>query len=120
MLAMTIRRSGPPTTHDRITWRVPLDGAPSAEWQRSFEAAEASPAVGAPKGVKFERAVLSFRSGDEQVPAWVEAIDAWIARANTAETDVADQRGRDASRAQEQTDARRQQARDANEKYKDL
>jgi hypothetical protein len=120
MLVMAIKRSGPPTTHDRITWRVPLDGVPSDAWQRTFEAGTASPSVGAPKGVKFEPTALTFRSDEGRVAAWVEAIDGWIAHANRAATDVAAARDRDATRAQERTEARRQEARDANEKFKNL
>ena len=117
---MAIMRSGPPTTHDGRMWRVPLDGPPSAEWQRTFQTADASSTVGTPKGVQFERAALTFRASEEDVPAWIEVIDTWIARANQVASDVDDRQGRDAARAQEQTDARRQKAQDANEKFKNL
>jgi hypothetical protein len=117
---MAITRSGPPTTHDSKTWRVPLDAPPSADWQHSFQTADASSAGATPRSVKFERAALTFRASEEEVPAWIELIDTWIARANQAASDVHDRQGRDAARAQEQTDARRQKASDANEKFKNL
>ena len=120
MLPMTIRRTGPPTTHDRITWRVPLDGAPSRQWQHAFETAPPSSSVGAPKGVKFEPSALTFRSGDAQVPEWIEAIDAWISHANRTESDIAEERRREATRAEERTAARRQDAQDANDKFRHL
>jgi hypothetical protein len=116
---MTITRSGPPTTHDSRTWRVPLSGPPSIAWQKSFQ--EADPAGGASPGrVQFEHAALTFRSGDADVPQWIVSIDGWIARANDAETALDAGRRADLARAQEQTDARRQRASDANDRFKNL
>jgi hypothetical protein len=101
-------------------WRVPLSAPPSSEWQHSFQSAEASTALATPKDVRFEREALTFRAGEEHVPAWVACIDRWIDDANRAQADLDAGRGRDAARAQEQTDARRQKATDANERFKDL
>ena len=101
-------------------WRVPLSAPPSSEWQHSFQSAEASTELATPKDVRFEREALTFRAGEEHVPAWVACIDGWIADANRAEADRDAGRGRAAARAQEQTDARRQKATDANEKFKNL
>jgi hypothetical protein len=117
---MVIKRSGPPTTHDRVTWRVPLSAPPSIEWQQSFRAADESTIVAIPRGVQFEHAALTFRSRDEHVPVWVEYIDRWIARANEAEADRDDERRRQAARSQQESDARRQKASEANEKFKNL
>ena len=116
---MTIKRSGPPTTHDRVTWRVPLSDPPSREWQLAFEAGESS-TVGTPKGVQFETAALTFRTGDDHVPAWVESIDGWITHANQAQATLDEERARTAARAQQRTDERRQSVSDANEKFKNL
>jgi hypothetical protein len=117
---MAIKRSGPPTTHDRVTWRVPLDGPPSIAWQAAFKAAEETTAVANPTGVRFEAVALSFRSADEHVPTWVEYIDKWIARANQAQTELNDQRRDEASRAQQERASQRQKITDANERFKDL
>jgi len=116
---MPIKRSGPPTTHDKVMWRVPLSEPPSREWQLAFEAGEASSTV-TPKGVHFEAAALTFRSGDDHVPEWVQSIDRWIAHANETLASVADERTRAAARAKERTDARRQSVDEANEKFKNL
>jgi len=101
-------------------WRVPLSAPPSSEWQHSFQSAEESTAVASPKAVRFEREALTFRAGEEHVPAWVACIDRWIADANQAQAGLEERRGSAAARAQAQTDARRQQATDANERFKDL
>lgn len=115
-----ITRSGPPTTHDCVTWRVPLSGAPSAEWERAFRAAgEATTAPNA-RGVHFEPAALTFRSGEDDVPAWVERIDAWIARANEARADAGAVRRREVARTAQQRGVRRQQVSAANDKFRDL
>ena len=116
---MSITRSGPPTTHDSRLWRVPLSGAPSRTWQTSFQEAEAT-VVARPGQVQFEQTALTFRARDADVPQWVASIDRWIARANEAQASVDSGRRDEAARAQEQTDARRQRASDANQKFKDL
>jgi hypothetical protein len=117
---MEIKRSGPPTTHDQVMWRVPLTAPPSREWQLAFQAGEASPTVGTPKGVRFEAAALTFRSDDDHVPAWVQSIDGWIVHANQAQASLEDERTRTAARTQERSDARRQSIAEANEKFKNL
>ena len=117
---MIIQRSGPPTTHDSILWRVPLSAHPSAEWQKAFEAADSSSGADGPKRVHFEPKALTFRSSESDVATWVGSIDRWIASANDAET-ASEHAGRDAAdRAQASTDARRRQANEANEKFKNL
>jgi hypothetical protein len=70
--------------------------------------------------VQFEPAGLTFRSDDAHVPEWIESIDRWITCANQMQAHVAEGVRNDATRAQEQTDARRQQANAANEKFKNL
>ena len=117
---MTIKRSGPPTTHDSVTWRVPLSAAPSIEWQRSFHAADETTPVAIAKNVQFEHIALTFRSGDDHVPVWIEYIDRWIAHANKAQADLDEGRRDQATRAQQQSDARRQKATENNEKFKNL
>jgi hypothetical protein len=117
---MSITRSGPPTTHDARLWRVPLSGPPSAAWQKAFQSAADSPGAVSARRVQFEPAGLTFRSDDAHVPEWVESIDRWIASANQAQADVADGARNEATRAQAQTEARRQQASEANEKFKNL
>ena len=116
---MTITRSGPPTTHDSRLWRVPLNGAPSSAWQKAFQGAAAT-GVASPGRVQFERTALTFRAGDAEVPEWVASIDGWIAHANEVQATLDTGRRDEAARAQAQTDARRQQASDANQKFKDL
>lgn len=117
---MNINRSGPPTTHDRVTWRVPLSAPPSLRWQQSFQAADGSTSVATAGRVRFEEAALTFRGQDEHVPAWIEYIDRWIAHANLTETDVDDRHRRDTEQTKERSEARRRQASEANEKFKDL
>lgn len=117
---MAITRSGPPTTHDSVLWRVPLSGPPSGAWQQSFQTADGSTDNVSASRVQFEHAALTFRSTDANVPEWIAHIDRWVTSANTAQADVeAGQRG-DVVRAKEQSDARRQRASDDNEKFKNL
>ena len=116
---MSITRSGPPTTHDSRLWRVPLSGPPSSAWQAAFQGGD--PAGDATPGrVQFEHAGLTFRTDEASVPAWIASIDRWVAHANAAESAVDAGRRADAARAQEQTDARRQKASDANDRLKNL
>ena len=117
---MAIKRSGPPTTHDSVMWRVPLSAPPSREWEQAFRAADESTTIAVPKRVQFEQTALTFRSDDDDVPVWVEYIDRWIAHANQAQADLDDGRRREAEHIQQQSDARRQRASEANEKYKHL
>jgi hypothetical protein len=117
---MSITRSGPPTTHDRVTWRVPLTAPPSIGWQQSFRAADESSSIAIPTRVQFEHAALTFRSSDEHVPIWIEYIDKWITRANAAEAATDEQLNRKTVQIEQRRDAQRQQASDANEKFKNL
>ena len=117
---MVINRSGPPTTHDRVTWRVPLSAPPSIEWQQSFREADGSTPVAMPKGVQFEHAALTFRSSDDDVPLWIEYIDRWIASVNKVQGDLDDERRRAAKRDEQQSETRRQKASEANERFKNL
>ncbi len=117
---MSILRSGPPTTHDAILWRVPLSAAPSAAWQKAFQSAGAPDDARSPKRVHFEPQALTFRSDETDVVEWVGAIDRWIAQANGVEAKTDDARRDATEQAQMRTDVRRQQASDANERFKDL
>ena len=98
---------------------MPLSGPPSAAWQQAFQSLTDGPALSA-RRVQFEHAALTFRSDDDLVRAWVEAIDRWIADANRMQADLADGVRDQASRAQAQTDARRRRAEESNEKFKNL
>ena len=117
---MTITRSGPPTTNDSVLWRVPLSAPPSSAWQHSFQTADDVTNIVSPRRVQFEPAALTFRSSDAHVPEWIESIDRWISRANNAQADREGERRNEAARAQDQTDARRKKASEANEKFKNL
>ena len=117
---MAITRSGPPTTHDSVTWRVPLSGPPSREWQLSFQSAGESTALAMPKSVQFEISALTFRSDDDHVPEWIEHIDKWITHANAEQGALEDGRRGAATRAQQVSDARRERARESNERFKNL
>ena len=117
---MSIIRSGPPTTHDSVLWRVPLSGRPSAAWQKAFEGADVSNDARNPRRVQFEPEALTFRSDGSDVAEWVGSIDLWIGHANTAQADAEHARRDAADSAQARTDRRRQQANEANEKFKNL
>ena len=103
-----------------MTWRVPLSDPPSREWQVSFQAADESTTVATAKGVQFESKALTFRSEDEHVPVWIEYIDKWIIHANAADAVLEEGRRGAATRAQQMSDARRERARESNEKFKNL
>jgi hypothetical protein len=117
---MKIMRSGPPTTHDSVLWRVPLDGRPSAAWQKAFETADEPGTACHPKRVHFEPDSLTFRAQEREVTEWVAAIDRYIRHANEALSAVEQTARNAADRAQANTDQRRQRATDANERFKDL
>ena len=103
-----------------MTWRVPLSAPPSREWQLSFQAAVEFTTVAVPKGVQFESMALTFRSEDDHVPEWIEHIDKWITHANAEQGVLEDGRRGAATRAQQLSDARRERARESNEKFKNL
>ncbi|HEX3178989.1 MAG TPA: hypothetical protein VHZ49_20095 [Methylomirabilota bacterium] len=117
---MKVNRAGPPKTHDRVTWRVPLSAPPSMRWQQSFVGATDVTSIATPAGVRFEELALTFRSTDDDVPVWIEYIDKWIAQANRSETDTHDKERRDAEATRDRRTADRQAASDANEKFKNL
>ena len=117
---MKFNRTGPPKTHDRVTWRVPLSAPPSMRWRQSFLSANDAEMMATPAGVRFEELALTFRSSDDDVPTWIEYIDKWIAHANRHETDVHDREQRDAEATNDRRNAERQAVSDANERFKNL
>src|ERR1051325_1637638 len=118
---MTILRSGPPTTHDSILWRVPLSAQPPAAWQTAFQASDASSDdARTPRRGQFEAQALTFRSDGSDVVEWVRSIDRWITHANGVQNAAEHGRRDAADREQANSDERRRQAGEANEKFKDL
>jgi hypothetical protein len=82
-----IKRASAPATADGTRWEVQLSAVPSSPWLEFFKEAEgASPsASGAsprPRRVTFDQASIVFKSDEDHVERWIEAIDKWIAWAD--------------------------------------
>ncbi len=64
------------------TWIVPLNVAPSREWESLFRQPLEYTRVCHPNRVRLDGSRLTFESDDEAVLDWLEHIDRWIASAN--------------------------------------
>ena len=83
-----IKRASAPATADGTRWEVQLSAVPSPQWLEFFkQTEEASSSSGGasprPRRVTFDPASLVFKSDEDHVERWIEAIDQWIAWADT-------------------------------------
>src|SRR5438874_9197998 len=78
-----IRRTSGPETTNGSRWEVQLSVAPPPAWLEFFRQSGAASASSAtaprPQRVTFDRASVAFKSDEDHVEQWIEAIDKWIA-----------------------------------------
>lgn len=80
-----VQRAGAPTVvHLRMMYTsvVPLNEAPSREWETLFRQPLDFTSVYHPNRIRIEASRLVFESEEHTVPTWLHYIDKWIASAN--------------------------------------
>src|SRR5581483_3656357 len=74
-----IKRTSGPETTDGTRWHVQLSGVPPREWLEFFKVSARASNGMSPQVVVFDRASANFRSDEENVEPWIQALDLWIA-----------------------------------------
>ena len=118
-----IRRTTGPETTNGNQWEVQLSVAPPPEWLEFFkQAGEASaPATSPrPKRVIFDRASVVFKSDEDHVEQWIEAIDKWIASAEARYVMSLDEASRKRSLRLDDEARQRERIQQLNERFKNL
>lgn len=116
------RTTGPETTNGN-QWEVQLSVAPPPEWLEFFkQAGDASaPATSPrPKRVIFDRASVVFKSDEDHVEQWIEAIDKWIASAEARYVMSLDEASRKRSLRLDDEARQRERIQQLNERFKNL
>lgn len=77
-----IRRTTGPQTLNGSRWEVQLSATPPPAWLEFFKQCGAGSAssMTAPRHqrVTFDRASIAFKSDEDHVEQWIQAIDKWI------------------------------------------
>ena len=63
-------------------WTIPLSAAPSREWLKFFNTPSDLAGACMPSLVSFHQRDMVFAASEDQIKAWVQSIDQWIATAN--------------------------------------
>ncbi len=116
-----IRRIGPPVPTDvrgsQYDLAVPLNAAPSRDWQRSFQAPDEWKDPCHPSRIRVKGRSLCFTSDEHQVGLWMQWIDQWIAVANRQTVDVPDPSTRQQAAQDEQARERLRRLQEATERF---
>ena len=120
-----IKRASAPATTDGTRWEVQLSAVPSPPWLEFFRQAEgASPSSSGepprPRRVTVDQASLAFKSGEDHVERWIEAIDKWIAWADTRYSASLDEESRQRSLRLDDAANKRERIVRLNDRFRNL
>jgi len=119
-----IRRSTAPETTDGSRWEVQLSAAPPPEWLQFFKqsggASVSSSTAPRPQRVIFDRASVVFKSDEDHVEQWIEAIDKWIAAAEARYVLSLDEASRQRSIRLDDEAKQRERIQQLNDRFKNL
>jgi hypothetical protein len=119
-----IRRTTGPETTNGTRWEVQLSAAPAPAWLEFFKQAGGASASSAtaprPQRVTFDRASIVFKSDEDHVEQWIEAIDKWIARAEARYVMSLDEASRQRSIRLEDEARQRERIQQMNDRFKNL
>ena len=119
-----IRRSTAPETTDGSRWEVQLSAAPPPEWLQFFKqsggASVSSSTAPRPQRVIFDRASVVFKSDEDHVEQWIEAIDKWIASAEARYVMSLDEASRKRSLRLDDEARQRERIQQLNDRFKNL
>jgi hypothetical protein len=116
-----IKRTTSPATTDGTRWEVQLSATPAREWLQFFKMLP-SEAPGAPSSRRlvFDRASLVFKSHEDQVVAWIESIDRWLAWTDARYVVSLDEASRARSLRLETEAKERDRIQQLNDRFKNL
>ena len=118
-----IKRTTGPETTNGSQWEVQLSVAPPPEWLEFFKQsgeASASATSPRPQRVVFGRASVVFKSDEDHVEQWIEAIDKWIASAEARYVMSLDEASRKRSLRLDDEARQRSRIQQLNDRFKNL
>ena len=119
-----IRRTTGPETTNGSRWEVQLSATPPPAWLEFFKQAGGASASSAtaprPQRVTFDRASIVFKSDEDHVEQWIEAIDKWIAWAEARYVMSLDEESRQRSIRLDDEAKQRERIQQLNERFKNL
>jgi hypothetical protein len=103
---------------------VQLSAPPPPEWLQFFKqsggASASSITAPRPQRVTFDRTSLGFKSDEDHVEQWIEAIDKWIALAEAQYVSSLDEASRQRSIRLDDEARRRERIQQLNDRFKNL
>src|SRR5438874_13488966 len=117
-----IRRTTGPETTNGTRWEVQLSATPPPAWLEFFKQAGGTPASSAPRPqrVTFDRASIVFKSDEDHVEQWIEALDKWIAGAEARYVMSLDEASRQRSIRLDDEARQREHIQQLNDRFKNL
>ena len=119
-----IRRTTGPETTNGTRWEVQLSATPPPAWLEYFKQAGGTSASSAtaprPQRVTVDRASIVFKSDEDHVEQWIEAIDKWIARAEARYVMSLDEASRQRSIRLDDEAKQRERIQQMNDRFKNL
>jgi hypothetical protein len=119
-----IRRTAGPETTNGSRWEVQLSATPPPAWLEFFKHAGGASASSAtaprPQRVTFDRASIVFKSDEDHVEQWIEAIDKWIAGAEARYVMSLDEASRQRSMRLDDEAKQRERIKQMNDRFKNL
>ena len=113
------RTTGPETTNGN-RWQVQLSAVPPREWLEFFKSSGKSSGPVASQVVVFDRASATFKSDEDHVEQWIEALDQWIAGTNARYRLSVDEASRERSIRLEAEAKQRERIQQLNDRFKNL
>ena len=119
-----VRRTTGPETTNGSRWEVQLSATPPPAWLEFFKQAGGASASSAtaprPQRVTFDRASIVFKSDEDHVEQWIEAIDKWIAWAEARYVMSLDEASRQLSIRLDDEAKQRERIQQLNDRFKNL
>lgn len=119
-----IRRTTGPETTNGSRWEVQLSATPPPGWLEFFKqaggASTSSATVPRAQRVTFDRASIVFKSDEDHVEQWIEAIDKWIATAEARYVMSLDEASRQRSMRLDDEAKQRERIQQLNDRFKNL
>jgi hypothetical protein len=119
-----IRRTTGPETTNGSRWEVQLSATPPPAWLEFFKQSPAGSAFSVtaprPQRVTFDRASIVFKTDEDHVEQWIEAIDKWIAWAEARYVMSLDEANRQRSIRLDDEARERERIQQMNDRFKNL
>lgn len=117
-----IKRTTAPQTTNGSLWEVQLSATPPPEWLEFFrQSGEAAASlIISPRRMTFDRASAVFKSDEDHVEQWIEAIDKWIARTEARYVMSLDEASRKRSVRLDDEAKQRERIEQLNDRFKNL